>query len=194
MAHPASDFLEFLQVAFHTILFARQIYPREVFEKRRQYGLPVWMSRHPDLNKYINDFIHSLRPLLEQDKVESVSLVTLDSNMQPVERVVFETRFKHNRTNDQSNQPALQNAFKDCLSKINLQASMRAPLQQHAPDSGEVHSFIATIKSREAESIQNEYWVEASAEAGHASDNTQILPVSSFDTPGLNLNLFVELL
>ena len=78
------------------------------------------MSRHPDLNKYINDFILYLRPLLEQvylcmsqlcksvhwqDKVESVSLVTLDSSMQPVERVVFETRFKHNQTNDQSNQP-----------------------------------------------------------------------------------------
>lgn len=147
------------------------------------------MSRHPDLNNYINDFIHNLRPLLQQDKVASVSLVTLDSNMQPVERVIFETRF---RATDESNQQALQHAFKDCLSKINLQASMRTPLQQHVQ--GEVHSFIAAMKSREEETIQNEYWIEAPPDTSHTTNNTQILPVSSFDTHAMSLNLFVELL
>lgn len=26
---------------------------QDIFERRRKYGMPVWMSRHPDLNNYI---------------------------------------------------------------------------------------------------------------------------------------------
>lgn len=25
----------------------------DIFERRRKYGIPVWMSRHPELNHYI---------------------------------------------------------------------------------------------------------------------------------------------
>lgn len=28
-------------------------YPSDIFERRRKYGVPVWMSRHPELNTYI---------------------------------------------------------------------------------------------------------------------------------------------
>eukprot|EP00656_Telonema_subtile_P014176 TRINITY_DN17228_c0_g1_i3.p1 TRINITY_DN17228_c0_g1~~TRINITY_DN17228_c0_g1_i3.p1 ORF type:complete len:106 (+),score=24.72 TRINITY_DN17228_c0_g1_i3:75-392(+) len=66
MAGAVQDFMDFLEVAFHTILFSRQIYPKEVFEKRKRYGIPVWMSRHPELNQYISDFIQSTRPWLQQ--------------------------------------------------------------------------------------------------------------------------------
>lgn len=45
--------LDFLNVAIHQILFLRDIYPEEVFASAKQYGVPVKMSRHPELNQYI---------------------------------------------------------------------------------------------------------------------------------------------
>ena len=29
--------------------------PADIFERRRKYGVPVWMSRHPELNGYIHE-------------------------------------------------------------------------------------------------------------------------------------------
>lgn len=45
--------IDFLNVAIHQILFLRDIYPEEVFASAKQYGVPVKMSRHPELNHYI---------------------------------------------------------------------------------------------------------------------------------------------
>ena len=47
--------LDFLNVAIHQILFNRDIYPEDVFSQTKHYGIPVRMSRHPDLNQYIVD-------------------------------------------------------------------------------------------------------------------------------------------
>ncbi|CAN0369266.1 unnamed protein product, partial [Scytosiphon promiscuus] len=45
--------VEFLEAAIHTLLQSRRAYPQDIFERRRKYGVPVWMSRHPELNTYI---------------------------------------------------------------------------------------------------------------------------------------------
>ena len=39
------------------MLYLRQVYPPDVFERRRKYGVPVWRSRHEGLNQYIASFI-----------------------------------------------------------------------------------------------------------------------------------------
>jgi mitotic spindle assembly checkpoint protein MAD2B len=40
-------------VAIHTILYVRQIYPADLFVRRKKYETPVYQSRHPGLNEYI---------------------------------------------------------------------------------------------------------------------------------------------
>jgi hypothetical protein len=42
-----------VEVCIHNILYVRQVYPVELFVKRKKYGTPVFQSRHPDLNEYI---------------------------------------------------------------------------------------------------------------------------------------------
>jgi hypothetical protein len=42
-----------VEVAIHTILYVRQIYPADLFVRRKKYETPVYQSRHPDLNEYI---------------------------------------------------------------------------------------------------------------------------------------------
>lgn len=35
----------------------RQVYPADIFERRKKYGVPVWYSRHEGLNQYIATFV-----------------------------------------------------------------------------------------------------------------------------------------
>ena len=42
-----------VEVAIHTILYVRQIYPADLFVRRKKYETPVYQSRHPSLNEYI---------------------------------------------------------------------------------------------------------------------------------------------
>lgn len=84
---------EFLEVAIHLILYVREVYPSGIFQKRKKYNVPVqvqrkwsnkknvWlfthynvflflclfqMSCHPELNQYIQDTLHCIKPLIEK--------------------------------------------------------------------------------------------------------------------------------
>lgn len=57
---------EFLEVAVHLILYVREVYPVGIFQKRKKYNVPVQMSCHPELNQYIQDTLHCVKPLLEK--------------------------------------------------------------------------------------------------------------------------------
>jgi len=71
------SFLEFLEVFIHQILYIRNVYPQEIFERRRKYGIPVWMSRHPGLNEYIFQFLRHTAPIMDQGLMQSFALVIL---------------------------------------------------------------------------------------------------------------------
>lgn len=53
--------LEFLEALVHQVLFVRELYAHELFERQRLYGIAVRRSRHPDLNAYIADAVAGLR-------------------------------------------------------------------------------------------------------------------------------------
>ena len=47
-------------MAIHTILRTRQVYPPDLFVKRRRYDAPVFQSRHPALNEYISGAVKAV--------------------------------------------------------------------------------------------------------------------------------------
>lgn len=54
---------EFLEAAIHTVLFTRQLYAAELFERQRLYSIVVQKARHPGLCDYIGDTIRNLKVL-----------------------------------------------------------------------------------------------------------------------------------
>ena len=66
---------EFLEVAIHVILCERRVYPEAIFTSQRAFGVPVKMSRHPEVNDYISTALRDARPLLDADAVENVVLL-----------------------------------------------------------------------------------------------------------------------
>lgn len=52
--------IESVEVAIHTILYVRQIYPADLFIRRKKYDTPVFQSRHPALNEYISHAVKAI--------------------------------------------------------------------------------------------------------------------------------------
>jgi len=49
-----------VEVAIHTILYTRQVYPADLFVRRQKYDTPVFQSRHPALNEYISGAVKAI--------------------------------------------------------------------------------------------------------------------------------------
>lgn len=55
-----------MECAIHTILAVREVYPREVFARRKRYDAPIFQSRHPGLNEYIGTTCNAIAHELQQ--------------------------------------------------------------------------------------------------------------------------------
>ncbi|KAK0481667.1 mitotic spindle checkpoint HORMA domain-containing protein [Armillaria novae-zelandiae] len=75
-----------LEVAIHTILYVRQIYPADLFVRRKRYDTPVFQSRHPALNEYISGAVKAVSEELSRTKW---SWLSRTRKQQPLERFIF---------------------------------------------------------------------------------------------------------
>jgi len=53
--------LEFLEALVHQVLFVRELYSPQLFERQRLYGIAVRRARHPDLAAYIASAVAGLK-------------------------------------------------------------------------------------------------------------------------------------
>ncbi|KAK0505623.1 DNA-binding protein [Armillaria luteobubalina] len=80
---------DFIEVAIHTILYVRQIYPADLFIRRKRYDTPVFQSRHPALNEYISGAVKAVSEELSRGNVDKVVVVIKNKEQQPLERFIF---------------------------------------------------------------------------------------------------------
>ncbi|CAE7209288.1 unnamed protein product [Rhizoctonia solani] len=80
------EIVEFLEVAIHTILFIRGVYPPDLFVRRRKWDAPVYQSRHPALNEYIAGAVGAVRDELLLGKVDKMVLVIKNGQDVALER------------------------------------------------------------------------------------------------------------
>ncbi|PCH33994.1 mitotic spindle checkpoint HORMA domain-containing protein [Wolfiporia cocos MD-104 SS10] len=80
---------EFIEVAIHTILYVRQIYPVDLFVRRKKYNTPVFQSRHPALNEYISGAVGALAEELATGSVDKIAVVVKNQDDVALERFIF---------------------------------------------------------------------------------------------------------
>ncbi|RDX51034.1 DNA-binding protein [Lentinus brumalis] len=83
---------EFIEVAIHTILYVRQVYPAELFVRRRKYDTPVFQSRHPALNEYVAGAVRAITDELALGYLDKVVMVIKTADEKPLERFIFAVR------------------------------------------------------------------------------------------------------
>lgn len=87
--------LEFLAVAFHSILYNASVYPQSIFETKKKYNLVVHQSTHPEVNEYINSCLKTIGECLKNEQLNSVVFAVTDEYYKPVLKFVF--NFEKNR-------------------------------------------------------------------------------------------------
>ncbi|KAI9033163.1 DNA-binding protein [Hyaloraphidium curvatum] len=70
--------LEFLEVLIHQILYTRGVYPSSMFERRRKWNVPVWQSRHPELNSYVRETLLACAGDLEKGRIARTHIRLID--------------------------------------------------------------------------------------------------------------------
>ncbi|KAH9835931.1 DNA-binding protein [Rhodofomes roseus] len=80
---------EFIEVAIHTILYVRQVYPVDLFVRRKKYDTVVFQSRHPALNEYISGAVKAIEDELLLGALDKVVVVIKDKNEVALERFIF---------------------------------------------------------------------------------------------------------
>ncbi|KAG2155598.1 DNA-binding protein [Suillus clintonianus] len=196
---------EFIEVAIHTILYVRQIYPADLFVRRKKYDTPVFQSRHPALNEYISGTIKAVSDELVLGNVDKVVVVIKDRNQVALERFIFSVRNMiqiESYDKDTSVQNAMSSAklgqyFRSFLIKLNMIESQLGLLEL---PSGDEASFAVVLELKEntvpTASKDNEPppWVPADRQhtTSGASEEAQLHLLRAVDTGIINISLAVQ--
>ncbi|GAA6029852.1 hypothetical protein JCM8097_001079 [Rhodosporidiobolus ruineniae] len=83
---------DFLEVAFHTLLYLRGVYPPALFKEAQKYGVVVHQSRNPALTEYIGRVLECIDEEMQKGTIRRVILVIkeLELDERPLERFVFD--------------------------------------------------------------------------------------------------------
>ncbi|SCV71001.1 BQ2448_3763 [Microbotryum intermedium] len=101
MSNPLS-FLEtnraleaFLEVAIHTLLHTRNVYPSNIFKQHHKYNIPVWQSRSPMVNEYVSKMCRCIGEELDKRTLRKIVLVIKEDGPAetPFERFVFDVEW-----------------------------------------------------------------------------------------------------
>ncbi|XP_071946082.1 mitotic spindle assembly checkpoint protein MAD2B-like [Antedon mediterranea] len=185
---------EFLEVALHQILYIRKLYPAGIFEKCCKYNIPVQMSQHPEVNKYIKDTILGIKPLLSKDEVHGVTVVILNSSNKPIERFVFEisSLMKKSISGDEY-LFAIEQAFRSFILKINISDSLLDNITEGCSFAILVYTkdnaVIGEMENQQL--IQDFPWVEAD-KCICSMEDSKLIPLKSMENDLFQMQLNVE--
>lgn len=178
-------FCDFLTCAIHCILFNRSIYPKGLFERRRMYHVPVMKCRSSIVCDYIDDIINSIKPMLNENKIERFIIEVLDENESPIERIIFEIK-RISKTSDETQLEASLRTFLIKLMSIDQHSRIRNSNQQL--------SWKIKIYTNDLDDdtiLINNLWIDVVNEK-KSSDDFVIIPLRSQQDDILNFQLFVE--
>ncbi|GAA6008801.1 hypothetical protein JCM11491_003788 [Sporobolomyces phaffii] len=83
---------DYLEVAFHLVLYLREVYPAGLFRQVKKYDSPVFQSRAPALTEYVGRVLECVEEELLKGTVRRVVLVIKEDGVAqtPLERYVFD--------------------------------------------------------------------------------------------------------
>ncbi|KAG2149567.1 DNA-binding protein [Suillus cothurnatus] len=204
---------EFIEVAIHTILYVRQIYPADLFVRRKKYDTPVFQSRHPALNEYISGTVKAVSDELVLGNVDKVVVVIKDRNQFTLERFIFsvqnmieiESYNKDTSVQDAMSSAQLGQYFRSFLIKLNMIESQLGLLELPTGVEEDEASFAIVLELKEntvpsaskdnfSSRKEPPPWVPADRQhtTSGASEEAQLHLLRAVDTGIINISLAVQ--
>lgn len=184
--------LEFLEAFIHQVLFVRELYSPELFERQRLYGIAVRRARHPELAAYIADAVGGLRGPLVSGSLAKVAIVVLDPQRQPVERFLVEPQLTAATPGGPAEVDvgALESQLRGALLKVQYCDSYLRKLP-----AGCTFEVVAYTSGRDGPgSLAQDAWVEEQPAPGRLElAQAEIVPIKSCSVKGaFQLQLYAE--
>ncbi|KAK2461566.1 hypothetical protein APHAL10511_006029 [Amanita phalloides] len=194
---------EFIEVAIHTILYVRQVYPADLFVRRKKYNTPVFQSRHPALNEYISGAVKAVKEEIVLGNVDKVVVVIKDKDQIALERFIFsiedmiqvEAYDKDTSVEDAMSVVSLGQYFRSFLVKLSMMESVLGPLGL-----GDDVSFAIVVELRDnkAPTTSSEKepppWIPADEQHTTlgTSEQAELHMVRAVNTGIINLSLAIQ--
>ncbi len=84
------EFLNFVEVWIHLVLYAMDVYPKESFESFSQFNLHfLYYIKDNEVNEYINEFLNSIEPFIFQNLVSKIYLMIIDDDNNDIKDIFF---------------------------------------------------------------------------------------------------------
>ncbi|KAI0347769.1 DNA-binding protein [Trametopsis cervina] len=195
---------DFIEVAIHTILYVRQVYPAEIFVRRKKYNTPVFQSRHPALNEYISGAVKAIKDQLALGNVDKV-VVVIKSSSEDIayERFIFAVRNmievepfnKDTRVENAMTAVTLGQYFRSFLVKLCMVESQLGALDLQDDIT---FAVVLELKDDKAPSVTQSQepppWVPTTTlhTTFGASDQAELHMIRAVDTGIINLSLAVQ--
>jgi len=194
---------EFIEVAIHNILYVRQIYPVDLFVRRKKYDTPVFQSRHPALNDYISGAVKAIAEELVLGNVDKVVVVIKDKDQVALERFIFsiqnmikvESYDKDTSVQEAMSSTSLGQYFRAFLVKLSMIESQLGQMYL-----GDDASFAIVMELKDDQSPSASHskdpppWIPADNQhtTAGSSTNAQLHMLRAVDTGIINLSLAVQ--
>ncbi|KAJ3516364.1 hypothetical protein NLJ89_g1173 [Agrocybe chaxingu] len=192
---------EFIEVAIHTILYVRQVYPAEIFVRRKKYDTPVFQSRHPVLNEYISGAVKAVGD--ELGKVDKVVIAIKDKEQIALERFIFsfdtmievEGYNKDTGVEDAMTPSSLGQYFRSFMIKLSM---IEAQMGQMYLGDDISFAVVIELKDDAAPTHSNTKdpppWIPAATQhtTSGASNKSELHLIRAVNTGIINLSLAVQ--
>ncbi|KAA8901437.1 DNA-binding protein [Sphaerosporella brunnea] len=207
-------FVEHVEVAIHTILYHREIYPRELFMATRMYNTAVKMCRVPRVARYVRDVVEQVGQQLQEGNVKVVSIVILSENRHPLERFSFNVSSFPQVEKDRAHALLLHNNVGEGelvgTSLAELYEQFRALIMQISACSGKLGNLpenctwttsLELIEGSDAPKDHTRNWVVSerqkaswgsNAMTGLASGGVKSMPLRSIEAGAIGMDIWVE--
>ncbi|KAL0576803.1 hypothetical protein V5O48_005173 [Marasmius crinis-equi] len=194
---------EFIEIAIHTILYVRQVYPADLFVRRKKYDTPVFQARHPALNEYISDAVKAIREEVIHGNVDKVIVVIKDKDQLALERFIFsldtmiqiQAFDKDTSVEDAMSPQALGQYFRSFLVKLNF---VEAQLGQMYLGDDVSFAIMLELKENKEPTPRNAKepapWIPADTQhtTAGASEDAELHMIRAVNTGIINLSLTVQ--
>ncbi|XP_033764002.1 mitotic spindle assembly checkpoint protein MAD2B-like [Pecten maximus] len=184
---------EFLEVAIHSILYLRDLYPRGVFEKRKKYNVPVQMCLHPHVCQYVVNIVDSAHNMNQLNQLEKISVVILGPDRQPLERFIIEIgQHSDHLKGDDRYLYQLEESLRAFLLKLNVSDALLQPLPKDCSWTVQIETTESAANSiNDKQMVQGFPWVKADQRETTLVE-PNIVPLKAVSSDYMKMQMFVE--
>ncbi|XP_058450662.1 DNA polymerase zeta subunit 2 [Malaya genurostris] len=183
--------IELIEIYINTILFARKIYPSEIFRERKAYNIPVHISILKPLNEYLEKTLQAARDLKRQRKLSKVEILVYKNETCHLESYTFELEECEFALETDEHLMELEEQIRKSLLSLDGQLKILRKLPSDTTFKVLLHTTEAAfVRLENTAKLRDHSFVRETRQKYEQKTNTQLLPVSH--TASVGIQLYVE--